>query len=523
MGNPRTTTPHFTRDLLMVFGGLAAVVIGTVAYYAVQARHDISRNYIDDAALRAAEEFQAMAAAMSRDLELVRDWGAADKLSLAHSDGLNGLLFPLLKRDRLLLGISVADTDGESYYVAGSGEGWRTSRTGTGGAGRQTVRRLWDADQRLISEEKRPSAYDPRQRPWFFPALSARGIFWTPPYTFYYRKEVGITAAAACGGETGGKPRLVVAFDVLLGDLFKAIQRMAPSENSRVLIFRRDAQLYATESGAVSPGFMPVGEVKDPLVQAAFASWDQNSRRPSNTFSIRHGDETWWSGFRPLESANRSIWIGVMVPEADILGGIHQRQSLLLWVAALVLGASGILAFWLIRRHGRPEGLPAQRFDPGRPAESIRRLIALGEGRTVEFKSTMRMNLHTQKPGREIEIAWLKAVCAFMNTDGGTLLLGVTDDGEFAGLEQDGFDNQDKCKLHFKNLIAQHIGAELARYLRFDIVTMEGRQIGVVSCSRSPQPAYLKTAKNEAFYIRNGPSSDALAVSKVVAYIRNRG
>ena len=36
------------------------------------------------------------------------------------------------------------------------------------------------------------------------------------------------------------------------------------------------------------------------------------------------------------------------------------------------------------------------------------------------------MNLHTKKPGKEIEIAWLKGVTAFLNTDGGTLLIGMT-------------------------------------------------------------------------------------------------
>ncbi len=521
MAKPRTLPRHFARDLVLVFALLSAVVIGAVAYYAAQARHDISQKYIDDAAMRAAEEFHSMTAAMSRDLQRVRDWGSAGKLSLAQPEGLNGLLFPLLKAQRLLLGISVADTDGESFYVANDGDGWRTSRTGASEVGRRTVRRHWDAEQRLMDEQSKASTYDPRRRPWFFPAISTRGIFWTSTYTFYDRKDVGITAAAACV-ETDGKPQLVVAFDVLLGDLFAAIQRMAPSANSRVLIFRQNAQLYTAQSGETPPDFTPVTQVKDPLVKAAFAAWEQGSRQAAHTFSVRHGDETWWSGFKPLETDNRSVWIGVMVPETDILGGISRRQTLLWWMAALVVGVSGALSFWLIRRHGRPAGLPSHRFDPVQPGKSIRRLIAMGEGRTVEFKATMRMNLHTQKPGKEIETAWLKAVCAFMNTDGGILLIGVDDAGEIAGLEQDGFDSQDKCKLHFKNLIAQHIGAELSQYLRFNIVTVENRQVGVVSCDRSPDPAFLKSGKNETFYIRNGPSSDALPVSKVVAYIQSR-
>lgn len=63
------------------------------------------------------------------------------------TNSLNGLLFPLLKRERLLFGISVADTHGNSYYVATEGDGWRTSETRIGESGRFSTRRSWDAEQ----------------------------------------------------------------------------------------------------------------------------------------------------------------------------------------------------------------------------------------------------------------------------------------------------------------------------------------------------------------------------------------
>ncbi len=76
--------------------------------------------------------------------------------------------------------------------------------------------------------------------------------------------------------------------------------------------------------------------------------------------------------------------------------------------------------------------------------------------------------------------------------------------------------------LHFKNLISQHIGAELSKYLHFSIVRVDDKAVGVVVCNRSTEPVFLKTPKSEAFYIRNGPSSDELPVSKVVTYIKHR-
>jgi hypothetical protein len=52
---------------------------------------------------------------------------------------------------------------------------------------------------------------------------------------------------------------------------------------------------------------------------------------------------------------------------------------------------------------------------------------------------------------------------------------------------------------------------------------MDGHAIGVVSCQPCADPVFLKTGKTETFYIRCGPSSDALPVSKVLNYIQSRG
>ena len=156
------------------------------------------------------------------------------------------------------------------------------------------------------------------------------------------------------------------------------------------------------------------------------------------------------------------------------------------------------------------------------PEEQIRGLIAAGENRMVEFKATLRMNLHSKKPGKEIELAWLKGVAAFLNTDGGILLLGVTDAGAITGLEQDVFENDDKCRLHFKNLIAAHLGADLSKYIRFELLPFDGKTIGVVRCARASDPVFLKDGNKEYFYIRNGPSSDELPVSKALNYIKRR-
>jgi predicted HTH transcriptional regulator len=212
-----------------------------------------------------------------------------------------------------------------------------------------------------------------------------------------------------------------------------------------------------------------------------------------------------------------------MVPEQDIIGQAGKLKTKI-WLIGLgsVLFAI-IIATWIYRKYLHKSGDAEQNlFDINDQEASIHRIIERGEGTDVEFKSTIRMNLHTRKPGREIELAWLKGVAAFLNTNGGVLLLGVNDNGEVTGLEQDVFENEDKCKLHVKNLIGQHLGADQSKHIRFHIAPVGDRTVGIVLCQRSLEPVFLKMSKSEAFYIRNGPSSDELPVSMALNYIKNR-
>ncbi len=500
---------------------LSAAVLGAVALFSSRAREDIAQKYINNANASAVRQFESMVDSMTQSLEVIGDWIASGKLSMSHTNAFNDLLFPLLKRDRILYGISVADTLGKSYYVSIDGDGWRTKKTKDIGGQHQSVLCYWAADRHKISEETQPSTYDPRSRPWFSPALAREGVFWTRPYIYFDRKVVGITASIA-RNVNNGDSQIVVAFDILLDNLFSEIQRMAPSKNSRVFVFRNDAQIYVPTNESGFSDFLSLGEVNDLLIRKMVTSWEERQLPSGKVFFVNHDRQTWWCGFQAMEGTNRKVWVSVMVPELDIIGDVSHRRAELWTIGAIVLLLTGTVALFMIRRYGRSFDLSEDRYDSRHPEKSIRQMIAKGEGRTIEFKSTMRMNLHTQKAGKEIELAWLKAVVAFMNTDGGTLLLGISDDSDIMGLDADGFANDDKCRLHFKNLINQHIGAELHKYLIFDLVHVDGKQIGVVSCSRSAEPVYLKTAKSEEFFIRSGPSSDALPVSKIVTYIQKR-
>jgi DNA-binding response OmpR family regulator len=161
---------------------------------------------------------------------------------------------------------------------------------------------------------------------------------------------------------------------------------------------------------------------------------------------------------------------------------------------------------------------------PALPAEErIKQIIADGENDRTEFKSTLRWSLKENKVDHGVEIAWLKTVAAFLNSDGGCLVIGVDDKGVPLGIEPDGFENEDKYLLHVNNRLQQHIGIDQAANVRFDLVHAGAHKVLLIECSRAVKPVFLVDAGQESFYVRAGPGTRKLTMSQMLSYVAERG
>lgn len=154
--------------------------------------------------------------------------------------------------------------------------------------------------------------------------------------------------------------------------------------------------------------------------------------------------------------------------------------------------------------------------------DPLRMLIDSGESSKLEFKSTLRWNIREKKKDNRMGYAILKTISAFLNTEGGTLLVGVQDDGSVLGIEIDKFANDDKYLLHFSNLIQHNIGLDRSQLVSYKLVELEGKKILKVDCEPAEKPVFLKLDNQENFYIRSGPSSKKLDISKAVSYINKK-
>ena len=157
-----------------------------------------------------------------------------------------------------------------------------------------------------------------------------------------------------------------------------------------------------------------------------------------------------------------------------------------------------------------------------RQREDILRLIRDGESERLEFKSTLRTNLETGETDKRMEKAVLKTIVAFLNTDGGNLLIGVDDDGEVIGADLHSFENKDKMGLHLTNLISSKIGNSFLPYISFNLVDFDDKIVIRVKCDPCPLPVFYKDGKTEIFFVRSGPRTEELTGTTLLGYVKNR-
>jgi DNA-binding response OmpR family regulator len=156
------------------------------------------------------------------------------------------------------------------------------------------------------------------------------------------------------------------------------------------------------------------------------------------------------------------------------------------------------------------------------PEERIAKTIADGENERTEFKSTLRWSIKENKVHHGVEIAWLKTVAAFLNSDGGCLLVGVDDKGVPVGIQADGFENEDKYLLHVSHRLQHHLGAEHAANVRFGLYPAGDQKVLLLECSPASKPVFLLDGTQESFYVRTGPGTRNLSMSEMLAYVIER-
>jgi len=163
--------------------------------------------------------------------------------------------------------------------------------------------------------------------------------------------------------------------------------------------------------------------------------------------------------------------------------------------------------------------------------------IEAGESTSVEYKASLYANLDRLQATGELHAAdavtngVLKTICAFLNTRGGTLLIGISDDGSSCP----GINHDLKCKgLDMDGLLLALValirdrfyeGALAISYVSVDRTTMDGCDVFCVRVIQRGQPTFVKLVGEHVYsvFVRNGPRSDSLTFPEFSAWLQAKG
>jgi serine/threonine protein kinase len=169
-----------------------------------------------------------------------------------------------------------------------------------------------------------------------------------------------------------------------------------------------------------------------------------------------------------------------------------------------------ILSMLAADREDRPPSAQAV-LDELRSIEKtadLESLISDGESTRLEFKQTMQWDTELHKRNPEVLRACVKTVCAFLNGEGGVLLIGVANSGEPTGLKDDIQDFKDRKTIdgfesRFRDALVAGLDPESSHLVTISFPFVRGVQICRVDVERSPHPVFL-ISKNvpQQFYIR---------------------
>ncbi|MBK7404583.1 MAG: SpoIIE family protein phosphatase [Phycisphaerales bacterium] len=361
----------------------------------------------------------SQAAAGGFDLD-PQELGSLDAAAAGRAlrDKRNALFAPIIRATPQISSVLIADSGGHEHMLLRAPTGWRNRCTAADDSSQ--VRWLEWTDGVTPSERTEDLAYDPRERPWFQDAVhSTPGtIHWTAPYIFFTSHEPGITASMLYPRPDGLVH--VLGMDVRLKDISEFTRALRVGGRGMAAVLTSDGRLIGLPglSAFDAPAAADTAYLQPPealgltLLDDAIAA--RAGHPDSRPFRFRSGGEAWWACTRPYPlTADDSLRVAVLLPEADLLGNLARLRLTILGIIAVVLVAALFRAAWVARRFSSPiEALVAQSeriargdLDAGESVVSrvkeIRRLVKAQE----LMREGIRARMQLQKVERDLDLA----------------------------------------------------------------------------------------------------------------------
>jgi predicted HTH transcriptional regulator len=161
----------------------------------------------------------------------------------------------------------------------------------------------------------------------------------------------------------------------------------------------------------------------------------------------------------------------------------------------------------------------------------LREVLKEEESKLLEFKSSMLYDKNKKCINNHLSLDVIKSIASFLNSEGGTLYVGISPDRDIIGLEND-FSlltkdkNFDGWQQYLSNLIRNHLGNLTFKSIITSPVQDDNKTIAKITIQKHFLPVYLKSTdenrqQKEEFYIRGLNAKQLLSQSEATQYILN--
>ena len=158
--------------------------------------------------------------------------------------------------------------------------------------------------------------------------------------------------------------------------------------------------------------------------------------------------------------------------------------------------------------------------------------VYLPESETQEYKETWQFDIHQSNnegksiKNQKLQLASIKTVAAFLNTNGGNLFIGVSDDNSIEGLDRDlefFGGSLDKLHLSVSEIILNSLGADKKPYYTVKISEVDGKHICHIKASPChSSKTWVNFGGTQYFFIRDGNGTKSLSGEDADSYWTER-
>jgi PAS domain S-box-containing protein len=356
--------PTIRRSLLLNFAlfivFVSAAVSITTLFRTQTVVQGLSQLVVDRTTDQVEAQLHGLFRPSGQVLQVARQWLSTGVLTPDESEILNRLFIPILRQQRQVSSMHLANDAGRAFLLAREDTtGWRNRLIDSQAWADQAYWTTWSADgETRVAEAWEPYTVATEMRPWWDAALAAgmEQVVWTAPYALPTDGAQGIAAALAFPSADSGTT--VLAFEVRLEDIARFTAELHPTPNGYVVICTPEGQLLGAPTEAKASlarnVFQDAEHLGLPALADALVTKRGMKGEEGGTFRFSSGGEDWWAGFRDYDLDGRSLWIGVLAPQRDFAGNLRQRLAGVALVTALALILAVLAAHFLANRYAWP-------------------------------------------------------------------------------------------------------------------------------------------------------------------------